>query len=738
MRTPEKLIASLSFQLRLNGLIKAASLAFSVYLLGTVFLLPLPLGILSAAGTFIYLAIFFKVLKDQRIKAIQILHRQFPSLEFSLELWDKKSRNMAEKLQWERLVDTFQLVKPPIIFLDRTLVFFITLLLSGIVVWFNNDAGDINPTEIISNGSVPKAVDGLSADLPLSTKEISVAITPPAYTRQKRQIQKELPIRAIKGSSISWEIGFNRKAELEVTLVNAGGGELPFRKKEDTYTLNDRLTGSGLYAIRAYEQDSLIFESEYHPLEMYEDLPPVILPHEQEIYRYHFVQDPKQYRLNAHISDDFLVTEAFLVATLASGSGENVRFREIRLRLDEGNFNKADLSKELDLVALDFKPGDELYYYWAAYDNQTPEPNFSRSDTYFIQFVDASGLDDTQLAGMAVNVLPEYFRSQRQIIIDTEKLIAERGKVEAETFNSTSNEIGFDQKLLRMRYGQYLGEEFESDAGGAAGHPEDADNILESFMHLHDQEDKEGQSLAPSDNNASGTKESLLPYLDEKHDHHSENEGDKDLNDLLEQYLHNHDSGEMNTYFEESTRALLKMALEQMWQSELHLRLFEPEKALPFQNKALEYLKSVQQKSRTYVRRTGFDPPPIREEEKRLSGELAELERDIEVKLLDNKDRLSPLAAQIIGLVQKENLSETDRQVVLEFSRLWAQRLQYTGVQDWSMLLLLQKANTSTLDEKEQHELVQKLLSLVQDGPRKNASPLMNKALEKAFWNNLR
>jgi len=54
------------------------------------------------------------------------------------------------------------------------------------------------------------------------------------------------------------------------------------------------------------------------------------------------------------------------------------------------------------------------------------------------------------------------------------------------------------------------------------------------------------------------------------------------------------------------------------------------------------------------------------------------------------------------------------------------------------MLLLLQKANTSTLDEKEQHELVQKLLSLVQDGPRKNASPLMNKALEKAFWNNLR
>ena len=78
-------------------------------------------------------------------------------------------------------------------------------------------------------------------------------------------------------------------------------------------------------------------------------------------------------------------------------------------------------------------------------------------------------MEESELATMAVNRMPEYFRSQRQIIIDTEKLIAKRKKLAAKEFNSTSNEIGFDQKVLRLRYGQFMGEEFETNIGGGAG-----------------------------------------------------------------------------------------------------------------------------------------------------------------------------------------------------------------------------------------------------------------------------
>ncbi|WP_339700664.1 hypothetical protein [Algoriphagus aquimarinus] len=142
------------------------------------------------------------------------------------------------------------------------------------------------------------------------------------------------------------------------------------------------------------------------------------------------------------------------MATLARGSGENVKFRENRIAIDSQNFKSEDLSVTVDLKAFDFKPGDELYYYWAAMDNRSPEPNFSRSDTYFLNYVDSSGIEEDEIIGMAIHVMPEYFRSQWQIIIDTENLIATQKSKSEQEFNAASNLIGSDQKLLRMRYGQ--------------------------------------------------------------------------------------------------------------------------------------------------------------------------------------------------------------------------------------------------------------------------------------------
>ena len=61
-----------------------------------------------------------------------------------------------------------------------------------------------------------------------------------------------------------------------------------------------------------------------------------------------------------------------------------------------------------------------------------------------------------------------------------------------------------------------------------------------------------------------------------------------------------------------------------MWDAELHLRLYDPEKSLPYQYRALKLLKEISQDSRIYVHRTGFEPPPLKEE-KRLTGDLTEI-----------------------------------------------------------------------------------------------------------------
>ncbi len=68
----------------------------------------------------------------------------------------------------------------------------------------------------------------------------------------------------------------------------------------------------------------------------------------------------------------------------------------------------------------------------------------------------ATGLD-----GLMQQVLPAYFRSQRQIIIDAEKLIGDKRILSKDTFQKRSDAIGVDQHTLRLRYGQFLGEEDE-------------------------------------------------------------------------------------------------------------------------------------------------------------------------------------------------------------------------------------------------------------------------------------
>src|SRR3546814_9803811 len=69
------------------------------------------------------------------------------------------------------------------------------------------------------------------------------------------------------------------------------------------------------------------------------------------------------------------------------------------------------------------------------------------------------------------------------------------------------------------------------------------------------------------------------------------------------QFGHSHDHAEATTLFDPATRALLKSALDAMWQSEGLLRQGQPAAALPHAYQALRFIKQVQQASRIYLDR---------------------------------------------------------------------------------------------------------------------------------------
>ncbi len=578
-------------------------------------------------------------------------------------------------------------------------------------------------------------------ETPPSFDSAQLTITPPPYTKLPVRVVSDLNVSSINGSCLKWQLEFNHSSELAVKLTNNRGEELPFKKVGERFEYSDQLYNSGLYGFKAYWRDSLIYQSDYYRLEAIPDLAPKIEPASKELYQYHFLKDPKKLSISAKISDDFLVNQVFIVATVARGSGENVKFREIKLPIAHANFKETKVAQTIDLKALNFTPGDELYYYWAAIDNKRPEPNFTKSDTYFVVYKDTSKVEEAELATMAMNILPEYFRSQRQIIIDSEKLIAKRNKIPAKEFNSISNEIGFDQKSLRLRYGQYLGEEFETSIGGGNALPKDNQGdavvgfaLLHGFVHAHDQGEETAESGGHEGHNHGGSKKES---------------DDKDpVASILEEYVHSHDDGEANTFYEQSTRTLLKMALEQMWQSELHLRMYEPEKAIPFEKKALEYLKSAQQRARTFVKKTSFDPPPIKEKEKRLTGELKNYNEAYFSEKVYSQQKAESLISEVLGIVEMhtegQKLKSIQKQKVVELGSYLTNKVMNSTMSNWSILSSLQKvAGDKSLSDSEKVTLKTKLYQLIGSSlPNKNASSNLSyaneKKLGKAFWKNLK
>ena len=105
--------------------------------------------------------------------------------------------------------------------------------------------------------------------------------------------------------------------------------------------------------------------------------------------------------------------------------------------------------------------GDELYFYIEAYDEKEPKRSVARSETYFAVIKDTITDQFAVQGTLGVDQMPDYFRSQRQLIIDTEKLIKDKPTISTQEFKFRSNELGFDQKALRLKYGQFMGDESE-------------------------------------------------------------------------------------------------------------------------------------------------------------------------------------------------------------------------------------------------------------------------------------
>lgn len=537
------------------------------------------------------------------------LNRHYPSMEEAADLILKDDEELTSVQQLQKnksishLSSLYPSIKIPIHFWRPLLIVVVSalayILIDNIPLIKSEHQEDQNSKGTL--GVIPAHA---------SIAKVEIQITPPPYTKIAPSSTNNLNLHVPEGSVIEWSINFEGEVA-NPRLIFAGNDSVKLNATgTQRFIVQRSISTSSFYNIAWNNKDGSAKASDFYQVEVIKDHPPIIAVGNLNQFTEFDLHDRLKVDLQPTLTDDYSLTNAYIIATVSKGSGESIKFRELKMSFDRpavitGLSVKPSLM--LDILRLGLEPGDELYFYIEALDNKVPTSNRSRTETYFISLRDTSSVSTSVDAGLGVDLLPEYFRSQRQIIIDSEKLLKDKKSISKEAFNARSNSLAYDQKVLRLRYGEFLGEEFESGIGPQVTMDDDYANetdITKQYGHVHDKDNEHNlvdeKKSAPKDG----------------HDHGDDNP--------VKEFTHSHDSQEEATFFTQSIRAKLKAAITIMWDAELHLRLYDPEKSLPYQYRALKLLKEISQDSRVYVHRTGFEPPPLKEE-KRLTGDLAEI-----------------------------------------------------------------------------------------------------------------
>jgi len=532
---------------------------------------------------------------------VRRLDHALPALEDStgLLLADPERLNAVQQLQRMRVLQRFATLALPDVrpaWPRRRIVaaWIVAILVATLVLAL--------PERNVPGPTASPAVQAGDVDVTVTRiVAATVQVEPPRYTGLPARRESNLQTRAPAGSHLRWTLRLD-PAPHAATLSFHDGTRVALEREADEWTGSHTLSASVLYRIDIAGAPALAHdEDRLYRIDADADQAPQIRVLEPEHTLTVLAAGRADWDFAFEASDDYGIAAARLTLTLAQGSGEQIAVSEraipVRPLDATGDPRLRRYRQRLDLAALGFAQGDDLIVRADVTDTREPVANVARSASFILRWPAAMAADADGIEGIVQKVMPAYFRSQRQIIIDTEALIAERAQLDEAHHLARSDAIGVDQKILRLRYGQFLGEEFES------GNP--------AVAAEHDDDDADGEGTSHDGHVHDGSPAAQMPV-----------ETAGSVAAILAEYGHSHDHAEAATLLDPQTRRILKAALQEMWQAELHLRMGEPRKALPYEIRALDYIKQIQQSTRIYLARVGLELPPV-DEARRLSGDRA-------------------------------------------------------------------------------------------------------------------
>src|SRR5690606_21229805 len=223
---------------------------------------------------------------------------------------------------------------------------------------------------------------------------------PPAYTGLPLRREAALDAKAPEGSMLHWRVRFEPQPAA-ASLQFHDGGRVALAREGADWTASRRLDGSVLYRI-ALEGAPPPADDRLHRLDAVADRAPDIRVIRPE--RSLTLVEPGQQRweLAFEADDDYAITDAKLLLTLAQGSGENVSFSEREVVPAAEAIDGARQLRyrhAVDLAALGVAAGDDVIVRLRVDDNREPAPNTTRSASFILRWPAEASTDSAALEG---------------------------------------------------------------------------------------------------------------------------------------------------------------------------------------------------------------------------------------------------------------------------------------------------------------------------------------------------
>jgi len=420
--------------------------------------------------------------------------------------------------------------------------------------------------------------------------EMRWRITPPAYAGQAEADGRgDEPLQALAGSRVRLRSAFfGRWSAVRATRI--GGGTLPVRHEGGEWIAEwTQAPGERGVSLEAVANGEVVSRRVVPVIVTPDRAPDVRLtaPTADLV----LASASGRVAVRATAADDYGVGPFALSWSRTRGSGETFQYSEGVWQFSAVRRTERGAAGELvlDLAAMQLEPGDVIHVRAVASDRNTVTgPGESVSRTRMIRIARPDEMDQVNTdVGFPMELPKDPLLSQRMLLIKTQRLQADRGRIAAAELRARAAEIAQDQERLRERVGEQI---FTRQTGGMQDPHAESGFTEHGGAGAHDEHDSAparpvaGQAPGQTAAQGGSFSEQVMAAASAATGQGTEIE-----------VAHRHDADPILDV-NQTLLALYNL----MWGAERELNQFAPDRAIPQQEQALRIIDQLRKAERIF------------------------------------------------------------------------------------------------------------------------------------------